>query len=242
AQKVQSATGQTLSNANAVSTAIGEMSRSVERISEQTTQSAGFCANTSTAASEACAAIENLAAQCLEISSIVNVIREIAEQTNLLALNATIEAARAGDSGRGFAIVAEEVKNLAGQTAKEIEGIERTIANVQSATVTSVESVKHISQLAMKSQDATAEIAIAVERQSLTAREISTNVTEAGRTTQAVADILVLVTGDIAAAERATGDALADADFLREKFDVLVAQIREFLASMKESEFNPGSA
>lgn len=237
AEKVQSATEQTLSNANAVSAAIGEMSRSVERISEQTSQSADFCANTSTAAGEACAAIENLATQCLEISSIVNVIREIAEQTNLLALNATIEAARAGDSGRGFAIVAEEVKNLAGQTAKEIEGIERKITSVQSATVTSVESVKRISQLAARSQDATAEIAVAVERQSLTAREISTNVAEAGRTTQAVADILVLVTGDVAAAERATGGALADVDFLKLKFDALVAQIREFLSSMKDSEF-----
>ncbi|QOZ32800.1 methyl-accepting chemotaxis protein [Bradyrhizobium sp. CCBAU 53421] len=110
-------------------------------------------------------------------------IREIAEQTDLLALDATIEAARAGDSGRRFAIVADEVKNLGEQTARHIEGIMNKIASIQHATVTSVESVKHISQMATRSQEATAEIAVAVERQSATARQIRANVTEAERTT-----------------------------------------------------------
>lgn len=238
ADSVRSATGQTLSSARAVSSAIDDMTRSVEQISQRTTQSANFCANTSTAANEACAAIENLAEQCLEISSIVNVIRQIAEQTNLLALNATIEAARAGDSGRGFAVVAEEVKNLAGQTAEEIEGIESKIESIQSATASSVETVKHISGLAVKSREATAEIAVAVERQTATARQISSNVGEAGKTTQAVADILDLVTGDVSAAERATGDVLADVGLLKQKFDLLVRQIKEFLTSMKEAELD----
>jgi methyl-accepting chemotaxis protein len=233
---VTNSTRQTLLNADAVSSAVENMSGSIARISEQTSQSASFCVNTSEAADAACAAIESLAAQCLEISSVIGVIREIAEQTNLLALNATIEAARAGDSGRGFAVVAEEVKNLATQTAKEIGGIESKIASVQAASARTVESVRRISSLAAQSKGATAEIAVAIERQSEMVRAITTNVAEAGKATRAVADILVLVAEDASDAEQATGGVLADVGLLKTKFGSLISETSGFVSSMKDGE------
>ncbi|WP_116867609.1 methyl-accepting chemotaxis protein [Pseudomonas savastanoi] len=127
------------SKASSVSAREGqeELNQTVQSILELTR-------NVGTASVEA----QALATRTLDITKVLDVIRAVSEQTNLLALNAAIEAARAGEAGRGFAVVADEVRALAHRTQQSTSEIERLVSNIQNGTDRAVSSMRGNTELA----------------------------------------------------------------------------------------------
>src|SRR4029453_16379052 len=135
------ASSEASANVHDIASAAEELALSVTEIERQIAQSHTIAANAVDEAESTNPAVKALNAAAGRIGDVVSLITDIAEQTNLLALNATIEAARAGEAGRGFAIVASEVKALAGQTAKATDDIAAQIGGMQNATTRAIQAI-----------------------------------------------------------------------------------------------------
>jgi methyl-accepting chemotaxis protein len=229
--------------ARAVSTASDEIGRAIDTVSEgaeeigssiaeiaRSTSSAAEVANEAVRISgEAGTILRKLGQSSTEIVSVIKMITGIAEQTNLLALNATIEAARAGEAGKGFAVVASEVKELSQETARATDDIRKRVDAIQHDSTAAVAAIAEIGAVIDQINATQNAIAAAVEEQTATTNEMGRNVVEvAGGSLQISANVT-----EVADAAAQTTTAAAGTARAADNLEAIAHDLQRSLAMFK---------
>jgi methyl-accepting chemotaxis protein len=178
------------------SSAVRELVPSIAEINHQLTRTTGAVRAAVGEAEQTHAEIGGLVDAGQEIGDIIKLIQHIASQTNLLALNATIEAARAGIAGRGFSVVASEVKSLAVQTAKATEDISRRIEAVQKSAGLAANAIERMASRVKEIDLFSSQTAASLQQQGSATSEICRNVSDTEEGVNAVVSLLTSVTAD----------------------------------------------
>lgn len=220
-------------NIQAVAAATEEITSSVNEIGRQVHESNRIAGTAVSQAQKTDQSIAKLSLAAGRINDVVKLITEVAEQTNLLALNATIEAARAGEAGRGFAVVASEVKALATQTAKATSEISAQVADMQSVTADTVTAIREIGSTITLISEVSSAIAAAVEQQGAATMEIARNVQQSAQLSTQVASEVTEVSRGSSETSSASGQVLASAQSLAGESDRLKSEVEKFLATVR---------
>ena len=230
---VASASEQTSINVKMIATASEQMASVIAEIARQISYSAEIANKAVTEAEDTSRTVHSLSAAAQKVGAVVNLIKDIADQTNLLALNATIEAARAGDAGRGFSVVAAEVKNLSSQTAGATDEITDHVAEIQAVTKSAVEAIASIEATIGEMNEVSTTIASAIEEQGLATQEIATNSHQAAIGTQEVSNNIVTVNETAGKTGESAQQVVAAAAGLGEHSEKLSKAVNSFLKELK---------
>jgi len=231
ANLVSAAAEQVSGNARTVSGSIDNLVASIHEIARSSQDAATTARRAVDMASATSSTMDALGRSSNEIGAVIKVITSIAEQTNLLALNATIEAARAGEAGKGFAVVASEVKELARDTAKATEEIGGRIESMQADTKRAVDAIAEIGKVIEQIDSLQTKIAAAVEEQSVTTGEISRNIGEATTGSSEIAENIV----QVAQAAQSTAEGAANTQMSSQELSRMAQALQRLVEEYKKS-------
>jgi methyl-accepting chemotaxis protein len=242
AKGVETAAETTAQNISSLASAAEEMTRSTQEISRRISDSVEIAARAVHETKSAEEIMAQLSKSATQISGVVNLIHKIASQTNLLALNATIEAARAGDAGRGFSVVAAEVKNLSRQTAEATSQIDAQIKQVQDQVTKTLGAISSVRSAIDLMNDAAGSVAAAIEQQGAATQEIAHKVEMAATESRSIGDKITIVAGRAESTEhRAEQVKLAAADVTTRAGHVR-QEVDGFLVTIRRAEYRQAQA
>jgi methyl-accepting chemotaxis protein len=230
---VASAAEESSVNVQTVSSATEEMSASISEMQQQVMRSRDVSERAAQSVEDAAGQVTGLSDAADQIGDVLALIQDIAEQTNLLALNATIEAARAGEAGKGFAVVASEVKSLATQTQKATEQIRQQIEGVQSESKTAVGAISGIREVIAQVTEISQSIAAAIEQQTAATSEIARNAQQAAAGTHEVSSSVQGVSEASQQASAASTELLASSNSLAEQGEALRERMKSFIEKVR---------
>ena len=229
ADDVVSSAGAVAASVDTVATGSAQMESAIREISQNASEASRVASQAVDVAENTTRTVGKLGDSSQEIATVIKLINGIAEQTNLLALNATIEAARAGEAGKGFAVVASEVKELAQETARATEDISQRVEAIQADTAGAVEAISQISSVIGEINDFQATIAAAVEEQTATTNEMNRNVAEAASGTQGIAAAI----SGLAAGTQETNQRVVDAQAASADLARMSGELQEAVARFR---------
>jgi methyl-accepting chemotaxis protein len=232
-ERVDGAAASVSENIQTVASAAHELAASINEIGRQIHMTRDIAQQTRSASTQTEQRVAALSDSVEAIGSIIAIINGIAEQTNLLALNATIEAARAGEAGRGFTVVASEVKALANQTTRATEDIARNIEAVRGATREAVEAVRAISSSINGLDESAGTIAAAVEEQNAATSEISRNTNVTAEQTRAITQAITEVARSVSGTDKSAREVEAYSSAMRGRFEDMRREVQAFLGRIR---------
>lgn len=234
-QQLSKTSLETTQNIQQVSNFTKEFNEAANKITSQVTSAMNYSDTTSKQADNINKLVLDLEAKANEISSILDIINHITSQIELLSLNATIEAARAGDYGKGFSVVANEIKELATQTNKATEQVDQQIHDIQSSTGKAVNGIKEIIAAIKTINQTSFTITAAVEDQNVATQNIVEKVSNIASKSEANSLSIEKVAKSSSTSKDLSSHMLNDAQALTQQAKVLQKEVDSFLASLRNN-------
>ena len=233
ARAAVSGASEALVNSQTVASAAEQLAASVAEIGGQVARSADTAAQAAEQASQTNESFASLSRAGERIAEFIDLIKGLARQTNLLALNATIEAARAGEAGRGFSVVAAEVKKLAEETARASDEITAQIEAIRSATQTSAEAMRSITTVIDRVKESSAAIAAGIEEQEAVTATIAESIHHVSARTGTVSSNIERVSDAAGKTGSAAASVLSTASSLVRDADALQRNVHDFVTRLR---------